>query len=90
MTDENVVDVAAVPEVAVVIFAEAGVEVDALRGSARQAASVTGSLEVIVGRTVAFVPAAAAEASVEHYFAVLFAAETAYLELRMLNEQNLC
>lgn len=89
MTAVDDVDVAAAPEVAAVIFAAAGVEADALRGSVRQAASVTSSLGIIVARNVAIVPAAA-EASVRHYFAVQFAAETAYLELRMLNEQNPC
>lgn len=79
-------------EVAAVIFALAGTEAGALRGSVGQAASVTNSLEITAVRTVAIVPAAdaAAEASEEHYFVVLFAAETAYLEVKMLYEQDLC
>lgn len=83
---------AVVSEVAAVIFALAGTEAGALRGSVGQAASVTNSLEITAVRTVAIVPAAdaAAEASEEHYFVVLFAAETAYLEVKMLYEQDLC
>ena len=66
---DDAVDVAAVvaalPEVAAVIFAAVEVEADAQRGSVGQAASVTGSLEVTAVKAAAIV-LAAADVSAQH------------------------
>jgi len=88
-----IVAVAAAVAVAAVFFAEAGVEADGLRDSVEWVTSDSerGSLEANVARTAEVVLAAAvvAEASAEHWL-VQFAAETAYREVKMLTEPNLC